>query len=111
VAGFNFLAQANTKVPQTESGMDGLKGAYRQVCQQAVSNQYVAPGTWNSGSTFGNLVDFINNITGVGYYIFSSPIATQSQATRQARQAPLVQIAIKEAGAIQESTVIVNVTA
>lgn len=111
VAGFNFLAQSSTKIPQTESGMDGLKGAYRQVCQQAVSNQYVAPGSWNSGSTFGNLTDFVNNIAQVGYYIYSSPIATQSQADRQARKAPLVQIAVKEAGAIQESTVIVNVTA
>lgn len=111
VAGFNFLAQAATKIPQTESGMDGLKGAYRQVCQQATANEYLAPGTWNSGTTFGNLTDFINNIAQVGYYIFSSPIATQSQASRQARNAPLVQIAIKEAGAVQESTVIVNVTA
>jgi hypothetical protein len=57
VAGFNFLAQASTKIPQTESGMDGLKGAYRAVCEQAVTNQYVAPGTWNSPTTFGNQAD------------------------------------------------------
>lgn len=111
VAGFNFLAEASTKVPQTESGMDGLKGAYRAVCEQAVTNQYVAPGSWKSPTTFGNQADLIANIAQRGYYIFSQPIVQQSQTDRAARKAPLVQIAIKEAGAIQESSVIVNVNA
>lgn len=111
VAGFNYLAQADTKVPQTEAGMDGLKNAYRSVCEQAKTNQYSAPGTWTSPTTFGVQVDFIQNIAQRGYYIYSSPIATQLQTARAARQAPLVQIALKEAGAIQSSTVIVYVNA
>lgn len=111
VAGFNFLAQAATKVPQTESGMDGLKGAYRNVCEQFVTNQYIAPGSWTSPTLFGNPANLIANIAQVGYYIFSQPISQQSQTARAAREAPLIQIAIKEAGAIQESTVIVNVNA
>lgn len=111
VAGFNYLAQAATKVPQTENGMDGLKGAYRGVCAQAVSNQYSAPGTWNNATTFGNQVDMLANISQYGYYIYSTPIAQQSQADRADRKAPLVQIALKEAGAIQSSTVIVTVNA
>ncbi len=109
VAGFNFLAQSGTKIPQTESGMDGLKGAYRAVCEQAVANQYSAPGSWNSSTTFGNPANLIANVAQRGYYIYSSPIATQSQANRVARQAPLVQIALKEAGAIQSSSVIVTI--
>lgn len=109
VAGFNFLAQSSTKVPQTESGMDGLKGAYRNVCQQAVSNQFAAPGAWNSSTLFGNPADLIANVAQVGYYIYSTPISQQSQADRVARKAPLVQIALKLAGAIQSSTVIVTV--
>ena len=44
VAGFNFLAQSSTKVPQTEQGMDGLKSAYRKVLEQGITNQYLAPG-------------------------------------------------------------------
>lgn len=111
VAGFNFLAQASTKIPQTESGMDGLKGAYRTICQQAVTNQYSAPGAWNSSTTFGNPALLIQNIAQLGYYIFSSPIAQQLQTERAARNAPLIQIALKEAGAIQKSTVIVNINA
>lgn len=109
VAGFNYLAQSSTKVPQTEAGMDGLKGAYRAVCEQAVTNQYSAPGEWKSSTTFGVQSDFLANIRQRGYYIFSVAIALQSQADRASRLAPLVQIALKEAGAIHESTVIVNI--
>lgn len=111
VAGFNYLAESSTKVPQTEGGMDGLKGAYRAICEQAVANQYSAPGQWNNATTFGNQADFLSNIAQVGYYIFSLPIAKQSQVDRADRKAPLVQIALKEAGAIQSSTVIVYVNA
>ncbi len=111
VAGFNYLAQSSTKVPQTEQGMDGLKDAYRQVCELAVANQYSAPGTWNSSTTFGVQSDFLQNIAQRGYYIYSSPIARQLQSTREARVAPLVQIALKEAGAIHSSQVIVYVNA
>ncbi len=111
VAGFNYLAQSSTKIPQTESGMDGLKGAYRNVCEQGVTNQYGAPGSWNSSTMFGNQVDFLQNIAQRGYYIYSIPISQQSQVDRAARKAPLVQIAFKEAGAIQSSTVIVNINA
>lgn len=107
VAGFNYLATTSTKVPQTESGMTGLKSAYRQVCQQAVTNQYSAPGTWTSPDTFGNLDDFHSNIEQVGYYIYSQPVSQQSAAVRATRAAPLVQIALKEAGALHSSDVIV----
>jgi hypothetical protein len=109
VAGFNFLAQSNSKIPQTEAGMDGLKGAYRNVCEQAVTNQYLAPGTWNSPNTFGVLADFYANISQRGYYIYSAPISQQSQTARVARQAPLIQLAGKEAGAIQSSAVMVSI--
>lgn len=111
ISGFNYLLQASTKVPQTEQGMTGLKAAYGSVCEQAVSNQYVAPGQWNSPTTFGNQADFYANLSQKGYYIYSQPIAQQSQAARSSRAAPLVQIAVKLAGAIQSSNVIVYVNA
>jgi hypothetical protein len=109
IAGFNYLAQTGTKVPQTESGMDGLKGAYKSVCQQAVTNGYCAPGSWTSATTFGNNAQLLANVSQVGFYIYSQPVAQQLQTARAARQAPVVQIAIKEAGAIQSSNVIVAV--
>ena len=107
VAGFNALAQSFTKIPQTESGMTSLKSSYKQVCEQAITNSYVAPGTWTGVDTFGNNNDFINNILTKGYYIYSAPVGQQTAALRATRQAPLIQIAIKESGAIHSS--IVNV--
>lgn len=111
VAGFNALATTSTKVAQTEEGIGILKAAYRSVCEQAAGNQYIAPGTWNSSDTFGNLSDFLDNVSQRGYYIFSASIANQSQVDREARIAPLVQIAVKEAGAIQSGNVLIFVNA
>jgi len=111
VNGFNYLRGTNTKVPQTENGMDGLKGAYLQAVQQGIRNGYGAPGVWNSPITFGNQQDLYDNIAQYGYYIYSTPISQQSQADREDRKAPLVQIAFKEAGSIQSSNVIVNINA
>lgn len=109
VAGYNHLRQTNTKVPQTEAGVEGLKNAYRAVCAQAVVNGMAAAGSWSSPDTFGNPVDLRRNITDVGYYIYSLPVAQQLDADRQDRKAPVVQIAVKSAGAIHSTDVIVNV--
>lgn len=111
VAGFNYLAQSSNKIPQTEDGVDGLKGAYRSVLEQALRNLYCAPGSWNSPDTFGDLEDFHRNIGERGYYIYSLPVNLQSQVDRAARQAPLIQIAAKQAGAIHSSSVIVYINA
>lgn len=111
VAGFNYLAQTNTKIPQTEVGMDGLKGAYRKVMALFVDNRAFAPGTWNSSTTFGNPEDHIRNIADYGYFIYSSLIASQSQVVREARVAPLISIAAKSSGAIHSSDVIVMIEA
>jgi hypothetical protein len=107
VAGFNYLAQTNTKIPQTEIGMDGLKGAYRKVMALFVINGAFAPGAWNSSTTFGNPEDHIRNILEFGYFIYSLPIVQQSQIQREARIAPSISIAAKAAGSIHASDVIV----
>lgn len=108
-AGFDYLRQTNTKIPQTEAGMTGLKDAYAGVCELAATNDSIAPGTWNSPDTFGDPTIFKNNIKVNGYYVYSLPISQQSEPDRQARKAPLVQIAIKRSGAIHTSNVIVLV--
>ena len=107
VAGFNFLRQTSTKIAQTEQGMSGLKNAYIQAITQFIANGCIAPGTWTSSETFGNPETFLQNITINGYYVYSLPIALQAAMERENRQAPLVQIAIKRAGAIQSSNVLV----
>jgi hypothetical protein len=109
VAGFDYLAQTNTKIPQTETGMDGLKNAYRNVMQQAVTAGVLAPGAWNSSTVFGNVTNLINAVAAIGFYVYSLPVAQQSVAARNARQAPLIQIAAKMAGAIHTSSVVVQI--
>lgn len=109
VAGFNWLRQTNTKIPQTEVGMDGLKSAYEGVCVRGINNSYMAPGSWRLPDTFGDPTTFKNNILTNGYYIYSQPITEQTQADREDRKAPLVQIAIKCAGAVHTSSVMVYV--
>jgi phosphoheptose isomerase len=109
-AGFNYLVTVGTKIPQTEDGMNGLKDAYIQILKQAVANGYLAAGLlWNSATSFGNRADLVRNVLETGYYIYSLPINQQTQAARQARQAPVVQIAAQEGGAIHSSAVIVAV--
>lgn len=109
VNGFNALKLVGTKIPQTEAGVSVLVGAYRQVCEAALNNGYIAPGIWTSPNTFGDQVAFLQNIIQRGYYIYSGPVALQSASDRSDRKAPLIQIAIKEAGAVQSSSVIVNI--
>lgn len=109
VAGFNYLRQTNTKIPQTESGMTGLKNAYVQVCEQGIKNGVIGAGAWNSAIPFGDPEDFTRNIAEKGYYIYSIPVAQQNQTEREARIAPVVQIAIKFSGAIHHSDVIITI--
>jgi hypothetical protein len=108
VAGFNFLRTTGSKIPQTEAGMDGLKGAYAKVCIQAVQNGFIAPGTWTAYDTFGDPESFRRDIAQLGYSIYSQPVALQSVSDRAARKAPVIQIAVKYNGAIHSSSVIVN---
>lgn len=107
IDGFNVLAQSSTKIPQTEGGISALTGAYRGVCRRGITNQYLAPGTWTSSTTFGVQADFLRNIQEQGFYIYSAPIALQSAVDRANRIAPLAQIAIKEAGAVHKGNVII----
>lgn len=109
VAGFNYLRQTNTKIPQTEQGMTGLKDAYRRICEQFITNGAIAPGTWNTAIPFGDPEDFKRNIEETGYYIYSIPISQQAQTDREARKSPVVQIAVKCSGAIHFSDVIVTI--
>lgn len=109
VAGFNYLRQTNSKIPQTEEGMEGLKNEYRKVLRQGVVNGYLAPGSWTSPDKFGDPESLVRSVTDIGYYVYSGPVASQLQVDRAARKAPLVQIAAKAAGAIHRSNVLVNI--
>ena len=105
VAGYNALATTFTKIPQTTQGMNQYVAALKVVCQQAVTNGYLAPGTWTAVDTFGPQAQFLQNILSYGFYIYFQPISQQTAAQRASGASPIVQIAIKESGAILNSTI------
>lgn len=106
---YNALKATGTKIPQTEAGVTVLKNAMGNVFKQFVRNGIIAPGKWNSAQTFGDPETFRANISNQGWYVYSMPIAEQSQAQREARIAPYIQGACKRAGAIHEADVLVVV--
>lgn len=103
---FNLLYTSTTKIPQTEAGITRLLSNVEQSLDQAVSNGLVAAGVWNGGD--------IGQITAgdtltKGYYVYAQPLSSQAQADREARKSPLIQAAIKLAGAIHYADVQINV--
>ena len=105
-AWFNQLYLSPTKLPQTDQGVAVLVTLAEQVLYGFVVDGFLAPGVWNQVG-FGSLnqYDFLNK----GYYVYANPIATQSAAARSLRQTPLIQIAVKLAGAIEIIISIVSV--
>lgn len=103
---FNLLYTGPTKTPQTNPGINRIVTTIDSRCDQAVSNGLVAPGVWN-GPDVGAIVS--GQTLTKGYYVFANPVDTQSQADREARKAPVIQAAIKLAGAVHFADVIVNV--
>lgn len=103
---YNLLYTSATKIPQTDSGINQIVNAVSASCERAVNNGLVAPGYWNADG-FGQLArgDFLK----VGYYIYATPLALQSQGDREARKSPPIQVAIKLAGSVQTVDVLVNV--
>lgn len=103
---YNVLYTSTTKIPQTDAGANQLTNACNASCAAAVNNATAAPGVWN-GPSFGSLTtgQFLKN----GYYVFIPSVDTQSQADRDARKSPPIQIALKLAGAIQSVDVLVTI--
>ena len=103
---WNLLYQSKTKIPQTNSGVNQLINCIEAVCEEAINNGLIAPGTWNADG-FGQIErgDYLAK----GYYIYSEPIELQAQSEREQRKAPPIQCAIKLAGAIHFVDLAVNV--
>jgi hypothetical protein len=103
---FNLLYQSNTKVPQTDAGMHLIVTAVESACSRAVRNGLCAPGVWNAGG-FGQLAQ--GDTLTKGFYVYCPQVATQSQADRETRKTPPIQVAAKLAGAVHSSNILINV--
>lgn len=104
---WNLLYTSTTKIPQTDAGNQLGANAIESACVEFVANGTLAPGYWESNG-FGQIKqgDYLPK----GYYIYTPPISSQSQAARAARQSVAYQVAGKLAGAIQGSNIAVNIS-
>lgn len=107
----NVLFTTRTKIPQTTQGVNTLVNAVNGILNQGVINGVIAAGEWNSPDTFGVYEDFMRSIRTQGYYTYYVPLAEQSQEDREARRCPLINIAVKQAGAIEHANIIIYVEA
>ncbi|WP_192034118.1 DUF3383 family protein [Pantoea agglomerans] len=103
---FNLLYTSTSKIPQTEAGITRLLTNVEMSLDQAVSNGLVAPGVWNGGD-IGQIAS--GDTLTKGYYVYAQPLSTQAQSDREKRRAPLIQAAIKLAGAVHYTDVQINV--
>ncbi|ELM2648705.1 DUF3383 domain-containing protein [Salmonella enterica] len=103
---YNLLYTSTTKVPQTDAGVTRLLSNVEQSMDQSVTNGLVAAGVWNGGP-IGQLNS--GDTLTKGYYVYAQPISEQAQADREARKAPVIQVACKLAGAVHFADVQINV--
>ncbi|MCC8364917.1 DUF3383 domain-containing protein [Xenorhabdus sp. PB61.4] len=103
---YNLLYTSTTKIPQTDEGVTQLLANVEQSLAQGVTNGLIAPGIWG-GDSFGALNR--GEMLTKGYYTYAQPIVEQVQAEREKRKAPVIQCAIKLAGAVHFADVIINV--
>lgn len=103
---WNLLYTSTTKIPQTEAGVTRLVTNVEQSMDQSVNNGLVAPGVWSGGPV--GQVQPGDTLT-KGYYVYANPLSTQAQADREARKAPVIQVAAKLAGAVHFADVLIDV--
>jgi hypothetical protein len=92
------LLVSSPKIPQTEAGISQLVQAITAPCEDALTRGVIGPGIWTAAPVLGlQTGDSLPN----GYLIQSEPLASQSQADREARKSPPIYVAVKMAGAIE----------
>lgn len=103
---YNLLYTSTTKIPQTDAGVTRLMTNVEASLDQAVNNGLVAPGVWNGGPI--GQIQSGDTLT-KGYYVHADAVSSQAQSDREARKSPVIQAAIKLAGAIHYGDVQINV--
>ncbi len=103
---WNLYYTTNTKVSQTPAGINRQCAVLERACEQGLTNGLLGEGQW-SGESFGALEtgDYLPK----AFYVYANSLDDQAQAEREARKAPIFQIATKLAGATHFADVFVSV--
>lgn len=104
---FNYLKVTPTKIPQTEPGIDGIEDSVEKTCEGFVKAGVYAPGTWTLSDFFGDREQFLSAIEAKGYYVLAGELADQPISERQERISPVIQVAVKDAGAVHKCNIII----
>lgn len=105
---FNLLKQTATKIPQTIKGVNQLIDSIEKTTRGFVRSGVFAPGTWSSPDSFGDIDTFNRSISAQGFYVLAGSLASQPQADRAERKSPVIQVAVKNSGAIHKADIIIN---
>lgn len=105
---YNLLHGTTSKIPQTTQGVNALVDQCEKTTREYVRAGVFAPGTWTSTDYFGDRTTFERQIAENGFYFLAGKLSDQSQADRAARKSPVIQGAVKNAGAIHSVDVIIN---
>ena len=108
---FNVLGTTSTKIPQTQRGVNQLIDQGEKTTRGFVRAGVFAPGAWSSSDYFGDQTTFLRQIDENGFYWLAGALADQSGADRVARKSPVLQCAVKNAGAIHSADIIINFNA
>ena len=103
---WNLYYTSTTKIPQTPAGVNRQCTVLERACGQGLTNGLLGEGQWN-GDSFGALEtgDYLSK----GFYVFANSLNDQAQSEREARKAPVFQIAAKLAGATHFADVVISV--
>ena len=104
---FNLLKLTGTKIPQTQRGLNQLIDQAEKTTRQFVRAGVAAPGTWSISDYFGDRETFVQSVANNGFYWLGGSLAAQAQNSREARESPVLQGAIKMAGAFHSADILV----
>lgn len=105
---FNVLKSTGTKLAQITRDVQKLVATAEKTSRGFVRANVFGPGTWSSPDSFGNIDTFNRNIEQFGFYWLAGLLKDQPQSDRQARKSPVLQGAVKNAGAIHSVDCIIN---
>lgn len=106
---FNLLKSTPTKLAQTTEDVQKIVAQCEKTTRGFVRAGVFAGGTWTLPDTFGDLDTFNRAIEQNGFYFLAGRLADQDQSSRELRESPVIQGAVKLAGAVH--SVVVNVLA
>lgn len=98
--------QSNSKISQTDPGMDNLLNYITAPLEKARSIGFIAPGVWKGQPI---LSVKKGDVLPRGYLVLSDSIDSQSQADREARKSPPIYVLAKLAGSLEGISISVNV--